>query len=78
MYYIYGRVRAIPTYRVYRLYDTYNNDYVQVHIYKSVNVFCKAMIHKHSHRKILKVKRAKDMSEREIFRPRPFLMIDAT
>ena len=21
MYYIYGRVRAIPTYRVYRLYD---------------------------------------------------------
>ena len=22
MYYIYGRVRAIPTYRVYRLYDS--------------------------------------------------------
>ena len=24
MYYIYGRVRAIPTYRVYRLYDNYS------------------------------------------------------
>ena len=28
MYYIYGRVRAIPTYRVYRLYD--NNNYIWI------------------------------------------------
>ena len=27
MYYIYGRVRAIPTYRVYRLYDIVNVAY---------------------------------------------------
>ena len=29
MYYIYGRVRAIPTYRVYRLYD----NYITIHAY---------------------------------------------
>ena len=30
MYYIYGRVQAIPTYRVYRLYDIYIHVYIHL------------------------------------------------
>ena len=40
MYYIYGRVRAIPTYRVYRLYDSAENGLRMCILKKGVYLHC--------------------------------------
>ena len=45
MYYIYGRVRAIPTYRVYRLYDIYIYYIVYILCIQSLLLYSQMEVH---------------------------------